>query len=169
MRIGTEPVWKQKVTFRLPSGEPVLAEEHFFLIRISSQTLSRDNWTPLEEKLIGGHRWWSIRALKATEEVFFPRIFPALFRASGAEANKQRSPESPFPAALFIYVECQNRNFNPNWIWRLSCRVDGMVPKFWMFAAEYVVVPVSSGSVKFGLLKIGVFNRLKNSARNCTL
>jgi len=69
------------VTFRLPSGEQVLAEEHFFLIRISNQTLSRDNWTPLEENLIGGHRWWSIRALKATAEVFFPENLPGLIQS----------------------------------------------------------------------------------------
>jgi 8-oxo-dGTP pyrophosphatase MutT (NUDIX family) len=76
-----QPVWKQEVTFRLPSGEDVLAVEHFFLIRISSQILSRDNWTPLEEKLIVAHRWWSIRALKATEEVFFPENLPDLIQS----------------------------------------------------------------------------------------
>lgn len=67
-----EPVWKQELRFQVPSGEYVLAEERFFLILISSQKLSRDNWTVPEKDLIADHRWWSVQALKITEDVVFP-------------------------------------------------------------------------------------------------
>ncbi|HEY3458994.1 MAG TPA: NUDIX domain-containing protein [Bryobacteraceae bacterium] len=61
-----EPVWKQEITFQVSSGERVLAEEHFFLIRVSSPTIDRENWTRLEKEPIAEHRWWWIPELEAS-------------------------------------------------------------------------------------------------------
>ncbi len=79
-----EPVWKQEITFQVSTGECVLAEEHFFLIRVSSPTIGRENWTRLEKELIAEHRWWSIPELEATSEMAFPENLGEILRVTVA-------------------------------------------------------------------------------------
>lgn len=71
-------VWKQEISFPLPSGEYVLAEEQFFFVRVSTQEISGENWTASEKELITDWRWWSAEALRTTGEVFFPENLPDL-------------------------------------------------------------------------------------------
>jgi 8-oxo-dGTP diphosphatase len=67
-----QAVWKHEVSFQMPDGEYVLAEEHFFLIRIANPSISCENRTFAEKKLITEHRWWPVVELQSTKEIFFP-------------------------------------------------------------------------------------------------
>jgi 8-oxo-dGTP diphosphatase len=66
------PVAEGEFAFRLLDGEYVLAQERFFLIRATAQTISRDHWTPLETEVMVDHRWWSVEELTSTSEVVYP-------------------------------------------------------------------------------------------------
>ena len=75
-------VGRQDFILRLPSGEEVMAEERFFLIRHDGSALSRDGWTDAEIKVMADHRWWSRADLAQTTDTIFPEnilsMLPAL-------------------------------------------------------------------------------------------
>jgi 8-oxo-dGTP diphosphatase len=56
----------------LADGERVIAEEHFFPIRIDEQALSCEYRTAQERVVISYHRWWSLEELRTTCEKIFP-------------------------------------------------------------------------------------------------
>lgn len=56
----------------LPSGETVLAIEHYFIVHAASAALSRAEWTHEETQVMADHRWWSAQALRITEETVWP-------------------------------------------------------------------------------------------------
>jgi 8-oxo-dGTP diphosphatase len=56
----------------LMTGERVLADERYFLVRTERQTLATDQWTELERRTMTLHRWWSLDQLRATTETVFP-------------------------------------------------------------------------------------------------
>ena len=66
----------------LPDGEQVLADERYFLVRVSDDRLSQEQWTSLEKKMIADHRWWSIRELASTSETVFPESLVSILSAS---------------------------------------------------------------------------------------
>jgi 8-oxo-dGTP pyrophosphatase MutT (NUDIX family) len=69
-----EPVAEREFILKLASGEQVVAEERFFLVRIADAvTLSQDRWTPGEREHMVEHRWWSAADLRATDNVIFPQ------------------------------------------------------------------------------------------------
>jgi len=76
--VGEEVAVMEEFVLQLANGEYVVAEEHFFLVRIADQTLSRDHWTPLEIEVIREHRWWSISELRSTSETVFPETLVAI-------------------------------------------------------------------------------------------
>jgi 8-oxo-dGTP diphosphatase len=76
--VGEEVAVTEEFVLQLADGEYVLAEEHFFLVRIADQTLSRDHWTPLEIEVITEHRWWSIPEVRSTSETVFPETLVAI-------------------------------------------------------------------------------------------
>ena len=47
-------------------------DERFFAVRIDSATISAENVTHWERKVLTGHRWWSLEELMATDEVLAP-------------------------------------------------------------------------------------------------
>ena len=55
-----------------------MAEERFFLVRVTDQSLSRDHWTPIEIEVMTDHRWWSVKELTSTSEVVFPETLVAI-------------------------------------------------------------------------------------------
>lgn len=57
----------------LPSGETVLAIEHYFIVHVASEALSRAEWTPQETQVMADHRWWSAQALRSTEDTVWPQ------------------------------------------------------------------------------------------------
>lgn len=69
--VGRE-VAEREFVLQLLDGEYVIAEEHFFLVRVANQSLSRDHWTPAEIEVMTDQRWWSVKELTSTSEAVFP-------------------------------------------------------------------------------------------------
>ncbi len=57
---------------QLTTGEHVMADERFFLVRTDSNVVSSDQWTALELEVMAEHRWWSRAELAQTSEPVFP-------------------------------------------------------------------------------------------------
>ena len=70
-QLGDE-VAVREFAFEMPSGEVVLAEEHFFRICVESSDLSRENLVGAEQEIVTEFRWWPVAQLKATRETIFP-------------------------------------------------------------------------------------------------
>ncbi|WP_315727833.1 MULTISPECIES: NUDIX hydrolase [unclassified Bradyrhizobium] len=68
------PVVDQRiVTFQMPDGEMVRADERFFLIRVeAAQMPSTERWTDLEREVMATHHWWSAEELLSTSEQVWP-------------------------------------------------------------------------------------------------
>jgi 8-oxo-dGTP diphosphatase len=60
--------------FVLPllDGEKVQAVERFFVVRLDNPTLTYDNHTALERRVMINHRWWQLGELQQTVETVFP-------------------------------------------------------------------------------------------------
>lgn len=67
------PVAQSSFELMLPSGETVLAIEHYFIVHFASEALSRAEWTPQETQVMADHRWWSAQALRSTEDTVWPQ------------------------------------------------------------------------------------------------
>jgi 8-oxo-dGTP pyrophosphatase MutT (NUDIX family) len=68
-----EPVADQEFVLQLTTGERVIAEEQFFLVRVLEPgPLSQEQWTQTEREYMVDHRWWSEADLRRTDEVVFP-------------------------------------------------------------------------------------------------
>jgi 8-oxo-dGTP diphosphatase len=65
-------VGESEFILQLPSGEDVLAQERYFLIRAEDSVLSRDGWTAEEAEVIVDHRWWTLEELAATTGTAWP-------------------------------------------------------------------------------------------------
>ena len=57
----------------LPSGETVLAEEHFFIVYAEKTDTDKSGWSNNERKVIRDQYWWSLEELQLTKETIFPR------------------------------------------------------------------------------------------------
>ena len=69
--VGSQ-VAQRTARFVLPSGDPVLADERFFLIQLDELAVSDANWTALEQEVMTAHRWWSQAELRGTAEQVWP-------------------------------------------------------------------------------------------------
>ena len=67
-----QEIAEREFVFQLHHGEYVIAEERFFLVRVTDQPLSRDRRTPIEIEVMTEHRWWSVEELTSTRETVFP-------------------------------------------------------------------------------------------------
>ncbi|MBJ3899723.1 NUDIX domain-containing protein [Salmonella enterica subsp. enterica serovar Derby] len=57
----------------LPSGETVLAEEHFFIVNVEKTDTDKSGWSNNERKVIRDQYWWTLEELQLTKETIFPR------------------------------------------------------------------------------------------------
>jgi 8-oxo-dGTP diphosphatase len=73
-----QQVAEREFAFQLYDGEYVMAEERFFLVRVTDQSLSRDHWTPIEILVMTNHRSWSVEELTSTSEAVFPETLVAI-------------------------------------------------------------------------------------------
>lgn len=64
-------VWTRTVEFEL-FGEPVRADEQYFLVRAEPFELDLRNMEELERGTYREHRWWSAAEVAASEDLFFP-------------------------------------------------------------------------------------------------
>jgi len=71
-------VGQRVVTFQMPDGEMIRADERFFLVRADALAISTERWTDLERTVMAAHRWWSAAELLATAEQVWPEDLPDL-------------------------------------------------------------------------------------------
>jgi len=77
-------VGRRQFALTLPSGERVMADERFFLVRTSSNAISKKRWTAIERVSMVAHRWWSLDELAQTTETVFPEDLLELVRGAAA-------------------------------------------------------------------------------------
>jgi 8-oxo-dGTP pyrophosphatase MutT (NUDIX family) len=58
--------------FALPTGEPVEADERYFLIDAENNVVSAEHLTELEREVMVANRWWSQAELQSTPERIWP-------------------------------------------------------------------------------------------------
>ncbi|WP_426108352.1 NUDIX hydrolase [Pseudomonas sp. TWR1-1-4] len=63
----------RKVPLMLPCGETVLAIEQYYVVHVPDEALSKAEWTAPETQVMADHRWWSVNALRSTEETVWPQ------------------------------------------------------------------------------------------------
>ena len=92
-----QQVAEREFAFQLHDGEYVMAEERFFLVRVTDQSLSRDHWTPIEIEVMTDHRWWSVEELTSTSEAVFPETLVAILASIEQDrlAHRLLSPHVP--------------------------------------------------------------------------
>lgn len=60
----------------LPSGELVLANERFYLIKVADEAISTSGWTENEKTVIDDYHWWDLNELRNTDDVVYPSNIP---------------------------------------------------------------------------------------------
>ena len=75
-------VARREVALQLPDGEHVVQDERFFVIRVTDNALSKDDWTDLEREVMVEHRWWSLDELSQTEATVWPENLCAMIDAN---------------------------------------------------------------------------------------
>jgi len=78
---------RKEFVLPLPEGDQVVAEEHYFLVRVSAPVLSRDHWTSGERAVMRDHRWWSVQDLRSTQAQVFPDDLVALLARVGVQGG----------------------------------------------------------------------------------
>ncbi|PHM54397.1 NUDIX hydrolase [Xenorhabdus sp. KK7.4] len=63
----------------LPSGETVLAKEHFYIVQFDKEDINTTEWTENEKSVIKHHHWWSIDQLTNTVETVYPNDITEIF------------------------------------------------------------------------------------------
>lgn len=61
--------------FDLPDGTPVVAEERYFLVRVTESSITGNNPDPIERAMITDWHWWSVAELNGTSDKVFPEEF----------------------------------------------------------------------------------------------
>lgn len=75
-------VGAREFPMQLPDGSYVVTDERFFLLRVHSDAVSRQGWTPSENRFISDLRWWTLNELSTTSETVFPQdLLDILFKA----------------------------------------------------------------------------------------
>jgi 8-oxo-dGTP pyrophosphatase MutT (NUDIX family) len=81
-KIG-DPVARREFVMTMPGGEPVVADEQFFVVPVEEQRVLRDQWTAAEIEVITDSRWWTAAALKTTQETIWPNDLPEILASAG--------------------------------------------------------------------------------------
>ena len=71
-------VGQRSVTFVLPDGAMVRADERFYLVRVNVPLISTAGWTDGERETVSAHHWWSAAELLSTTEQVWPDDLPDL-------------------------------------------------------------------------------------------
>ena len=78
--LGPE-LFRRHIVMQLPTGDYVVSDERYFLVRAQSDALSNAGWTALEKEVMAEHRWWSRAALVRTDEIIFPDMLADALRS----------------------------------------------------------------------------------------
>lgn len=63
-------------------GEPVQADERFFLVRVADPQVSTAGHTELEQQVMTRHRWFTLAELACWHEALFPVDLAAMIRSA---------------------------------------------------------------------------------------
>jgi len=55
--------------------------EWFFAVTVPTFVPQVDGWEPIEQRALLDHRWWSVDALTATDEMIYPVELPTIVQA----------------------------------------------------------------------------------------
>jgi 8-oxo-dGTP pyrophosphatase MutT (NUDIX family) len=77
------PVAERMFLLQLTTGEHVMADERFFVVRAAGEAVSSEHWTELELEVMTEHRWWSTDDLAQTSDRFFPENLLDMLGAVG--------------------------------------------------------------------------------------
>jgi 8-oxo-dGTP diphosphatase len=77
-------VARREFVLQLPTGERVIADERYFVVRAADQVVRREGWTPLELEVMTDHRWWSVAELESTGDTVWPAELAAILREVAA-------------------------------------------------------------------------------------
>ncbi|WP_299191806.1 NUDIX domain-containing protein [uncultured Erythrobacter sp.] len=67
-----EQIARTTPEFVTVEGEPVQADERYFLVRVPEPSISTDCHTALEQQVMTQHRWFSLDELGGWHEALFP-------------------------------------------------------------------------------------------------
>ncbi|MCX9148223.1 NUDIX hydrolase [Erythrobacter sp. WG] len=62
-------------------GEPVQADERFFLVRVAEARVDTAGHTELEQRVMTQHRWFTLDELESWPEAVFPEALAAMIRS----------------------------------------------------------------------------------------
>lgn len=62
-------------------GEPVQADERFFVVRVAEARIDTSRHTALEQQLMTQHRWFTLEELASWPEAVFPVNLAAMIRS----------------------------------------------------------------------------------------
>jgi 8-oxo-dGTP pyrophosphatase MutT (NUDIX family) len=65
-------------------GEPVQADERFFLVRVNEARIDTSRHTELEQALMTQHRWFTLAELESWHEAVFPGELADMIRSQTA-------------------------------------------------------------------------------------
>lgn len=75
---------EREFVLRIPSGEEVMAQERYFVVRVGQVGLSRHGLLPDEVDVIAEHKWWTREEIaKAQMQIWPDDILAMLPRAGG--------------------------------------------------------------------------------------
>lgn len=67
-----QPLTERIFEMTLPSGEVVLANERFYLIKVGDEDIRTSGWTENEKSVIDSYHWWDLTELRNTRDVVYP-------------------------------------------------------------------------------------------------
>ncbi|MHA1564536.1 MAG: NUDIX hydrolase [Alphaproteobacteria bacterium] len=70
--IGGE-IAQREAIFQTPEGATVMADERYFLVRVSNDTVRADGQDAAEAQFITAYRWWPLTDLQKTLETVYPQ------------------------------------------------------------------------------------------------
>jgi 8-oxo-dGTP pyrophosphatase MutT (NUDIX family) len=79
-----EQIARMTPEFVTVEGEPVQADERFFLIRVAEAQIDTSRHTALEQELMTQHRWFTLAELESWHEAVFPVNLAEMIRSQTA-------------------------------------------------------------------------------------
>lgn len=79
-----EQIARMTPEFVTVEGEPVQADERFFLVRVAEAVIDTSRHTALEQELMTQHRWFTLDELVSWPEAVFPVNLADMIRSQSA-------------------------------------------------------------------------------------
>ena len=75
-----EQIARTTPRFTTVEGEPVQADERYYLVRVAEASISTEGHTALEQKVMTQHRWFALDELADWHEAVFPEELADLIK-----------------------------------------------------------------------------------------